>query len=361
MGLKNFPGYRPTTSVLKTVDEPKRKKKFNWDRLFFIILLIWLVYFIGNKMYVNYAQISVNGQVILEKMSVNFTDEIRVKKMLVNGGDEVVAGDSLFSYVVAKPNEGRPSISQNQFDGNNNWFLREKMAITRQVELKKSDRKGIQTLIELKKQELEALKKRVYLGSELSHKIDPIKTEIQELENEKASLSSEINVLIQYLAKLQEQQELAIDAENERYQNEMKARADFNDLILFYTTPITGLIGQIQKEENEVCYKSESVMTIHKLGVIKVKAYFMPEYADDIAIGDEVVVLFEDNSKSRGVIQNFYISTYALPPEFQKRYEPTTRTIVADIVPKDELEAENWLSYYKMSVKVIKSRIKFLN
>ena len=359
MGLKNFPGYRPTTAVLRTVEEPKRKKKFNWDRLFFIILLVWIVYFFGNRIYRNYAQLTVNGQVMLEKMSVNFTDEIRIKRMIVNEGDEVVAGDSLFSYVVETPTDDDYLKSYNKYDGNNNWFLREKMAVTRQIELKRSDRAGLNTLIRLKEQEMEALKQRVYLGSELSHKIEPIKTKIQELLNEKATLNSEIRVLSTYLKRLKEQENMALNIEQERINNELAARAAFESLILYYTTPITGLIGQIQKEENEVCYRSESVMTIHKLGVIKIKAYFLPEFADDIAIGDEVDIVFEDNSKSKGVIQNFYISTYPLPPEFQKRYEPTTRSIVVDIVPSDEFEAENWLSYYKMSVKVVKSRFKF--
>lgn len=361
MGLKNFPGYRPTTSVLRTVEEPKRKKKFNWDRLFFILLLTWLVYYFGGRMYRSYAEIMVNGQVMLEKMSVNFTEEIRIKRMMIDEGDEVIAGDSLFSYVVETQTDNDFNNTFNTHDGNSNWFLREKMAITRQIQLKKSDRKGIQTLIELKKAELEALKQRVYLGSELSHKIEPIKAKIQELENEKTSLSAEIRVLNNYLYRLKKQEELAMSQKLDRVKFEIEARAAFESLILYYTTPITGLIGQIHKEENEVCYRSESVMTIHKLGVIKIKAYFLPEFADDIAIGDEVEVLFEDGSESKGVIQNFYISTYPLPPEFQKRYEPTTRSIVVDIVPKDELEAENWLSYYKMSVKVVKSRFNFFN
>ncbi|HHM21216.1 MAG TPA: HlyD family efflux transporter periplasmic adaptor subunit, partial [Bacteroidetes bacterium] len=330
------------------------------DRLFFVILLTWFLFYFGHRMYKAYAQIIVNGQVMLEKMSVNFTDEIRIKKMMVEEGDEVVAGDSLFSYVVETPGLNRLDKIYNKYDGNNNWFLREKMAVTRQIQLKKSDRQGINTLIQLKKEELEALKKRVYLGSELSHKIEPVKTKIQELENEKSSLTSEINVLYDYLQRLRQQEMLAISMNQKAIEEELAAKSAFESLVLYYTTPITGLIGQIQKQENEVCYQSESVMTIHKLGVIKIKAYFLPEHANDIAIGDEVTVVFEDGSKSKGLVQNFYISTYPMPPEFQKRYEPTTRSIVVDIVPKDEYEAENWLSYYKMSVKVVKSRFKML-
>ncbi|HFA49823.1 MAG TPA: HlyD family efflux transporter periplasmic adaptor subunit, partial [Bacteroidetes bacterium] len=308
----------------------------------------------ANKGYEKFALIKVNGQVILEKMSVNFTEEIRIKKMLVNEGDEAVAGDSLFSYVVETPNNDDYISTYNKYDGNSNWYLREKMSVARQIELKRSDKAGLKTLVRLKKQELEELKQRVYLGSELSHKIEPLKTKIQELENEIASLNSEIRVLLNYRKKLERQEALSMSAEAARIQDEINAKAAFESLLLYYTTPITGLIGQISKQENEVCYQSESVMTIHKLGQIKVKAYFPPKYAEKISLGDEVDLIFEDKTKSKGIIQNFYISTYPLPPEFQKRYEPVTRSIVVDIVPKDEAEGENWLSYYKMSVQVIK-------
>ncbi|MCB0517439.1 MAG: HlyD family efflux transporter periplasmic adaptor subunit [Lewinellaceae bacterium] len=359
MGFKDFPGYRQQTSILRTVDEPKLKKKFNWDRLFFFVLLVFLLFYSGQKMYKKVAQIRVNGQVILDKMSVNFTDPIRIKKMLVNEGDEVSAGDSLFSYVVENNKEDPYIKTYNRYDGNSNWFLREKLNVKRQIELKKSEREGVRTLIALKKQELEDLKKRVYLGTELSHKLDPVKMDIKKMENDIDAMNSEIGVLNEYYSTLKSQEVLALNEENLRIEAEILARQQFNKLILYYTTPIPGLIGQIEKQENEVCYTSESVMTIHRSGMIKVKAYFSPENANDIAVGDEVTLRFEDGTESEGIIQNFYISTYPLPPEFQKRYEPTTRSIVADVVPKNGEDTQHWLGYYKMGVQVIKSRFKF--
>ncbi len=361
MGFKDFPGYRPTTSVLRTVDEPKLKKKFNWDRLLFMILLVLLAFYGIQKVYKKVAQIRVNGQVILDKMSVNFTDPIRIKKMLVNEGDDVAAGDSLFSYVVENNKEDPYLKTYNQYDGNSNWFLREKLTVKRQIELKKSEREGIRTLISLKQQELEDLKKRVYLGTELSHKLEPLKEDIQEYENQIDGLNSEIGVLNSYYATLNAQEKLAFSEENFRIEKEINARLQFNKLILYYTTPIPGLIGQIEKMENEVCYTSESVMTIHRAGVIKVKAYFSPEHASSIAIGDGVTLRFEDGTESEGIIQNFYISTYPLPPEFQKRYEPTTRSIVADVAPKTDEDVKSWIGYYKMSVQVIKPRYRLFD
>lgn len=357
MGLKNFPGYRPQTSILKTVDEPKLKKPFNWDRLFFILLLCLVAFYGGRRLYRGMALIRVNGQVILEKISVNFTDDIRIKTMAVDEGDEVVAGDTLFTYVVEGDEDFTNSTSIARGGGNdNNWFLREKMTVSRQIESKKSDQEGLRTLASLKKEELEGMKQRVYLGTEQASKLEPLRADILELENEIASIGSEIRVLRDYVHQLSSQEQEAILQERIRIKEELEGFGSFDKMLLAYTTPITGLIGQIEKDENEVCYKGETAMTIHRSGVIKVKAYFPLEFADEVKIGDEVVIYFEDGTESDGIIQNFYISTYPLPPEFQKKYEPVSRSIVADVVPKNLDEGLAWNGYYKMSVTVVKHR-----
>ncbi len=356
MGLKNFPGYRPQTSILKTVDEPKLKKPFNWDRVFFVVLLALVAFYGGRRLYRHFALIRVNGQVILEKISVNFTDDIRIKNMEVDEGDHVAAGDTLFSYVL-ESNEDLPGArSFSRSNGNDNWFLREKMTVSRQIETRESEKSGMKTLLALKKEDLERMRQRVYLGTEQSNKIDPIRAKIQEIENEIAAMTSEIAVLKEYKYKLSIQENQALVDEEIRIVNEIAAKASFNKLVVAYTAPITGLIGQIEKDENEVCYKGETVMTIHKSGVIKVKAYFPLEYAEVVNIGDEVTIYFEDGKESQGIIQNFYISTYPLPPEFQKKYEPISRSIVSDVVPKNLNDGLGWNGYYKMSVQVVKRR-----
>ena len=43
--------------------------------------------------------------------------------------------------------------------------------------------------------------------------------------------------------------------------------------------------------------------------------------------------------------------------EFQKKYEPTTRSIAADIYPVDSTEIVKWKAFYKMSVDI--SKLKF--
>ncbi|MEM7298982.1 MAG: hypothetical protein AAF391_12035 [Bacteroidota bacterium] len=65
-----------------------------------------------------------------------------------------------------------------------------------------------------------------------------------------------------------------------------------------------------------------------------------------------MTISFPDGSKGKGYIKKYHISTKELPPEFQKKYEPTERTILTEIYPIDEETANLWKKFYKMDVKV---------
>ena len=65
-------------------------------------------------------------------------------------------------------------------------------------------------------------------------------------------------------------------------------------------------------------------------------------------------ITFPDGTETKGILRRFYYSTYPLPDEFQKRYEPTTRTVAADIYPVNDADYEHWKAFYKMGVSVSK-------
>ena len=63
---------------------------------------------------------------------------------------------------------------------------------------------------------------------------------------------------------------------------------------------------------------------------------------------------FADGTTSIGYVDRFYSATYILPEEFQKKFEPTTRTLAADILPLTPDDLERWKKYYKLSVTITK-------
>ncbi len=361
--MKNFTGFKYQESVLRTVDEPLVKKKFNWDRFSFICLLIGgLVYFMYSY-YQRMVYTEVPGLVLLEKMAVNFTDDIRLVELCTKEGDAIFEGDTLFVYTYEDEekieNEMqnlsiKKSVNSTSGGGNNRNFLRDKLAIKRQIAIKGSEREGKRESLKAKKAELNEMRKQILMGVDVAHKLPALQTSIIGIETDIRSLTREIRILRKHLAALREEEKryknIEIASMAERLNNDQQIR----EAIYHYVTPTSGVIGQINNSPNEVCYKSENIMVIHQLTDLKIKAYFDQRNIKDVVIGEEVGIEFPDGTYGRGKIDNFYISTYELPPEFQKKYEPTERSVVADIVPVNEEEAKLWVGYYKMAVKVLK-------
>jgi hypothetical protein len=86
---------------------------------------------------------------------------------------------------------------------------------------------------------------------------------------------------------------------------------------------------------------------------IYVRAFFDPKYQQQLAEGDTVQLIFDNQQQSRGVIRKFYPATKPLPPQFQQAYEPHKRALIAEIHPVDKRE---WPLTIGLGVKVQKDR-----
>ncbi len=75
---------------------------------------------------------------------------------------------------------------------------------------------------------------------------------------------------------------------------------------------------------------------------------------EDVHEGDIIDIDFPDGTSSVGRIDRFEFSTRILPVEFQKKFEPTTRTLAVDILPLSNGDLELWKKYFKLSVKLSK-------
>lgn len=359
--MKNFTGFKYQKSVLRTVEEPPVKKKFNWDRFLFICAVLLIGFWFTYKTYNRVAFVSVNGQVLMEKTNIHFTEDVRISQIFVEEGQSIKMGDTLFSYryedsdallgMVGMTKPIRPSRDLS------NWFLKEKLNIKRQIALKRSEVQAIVANKKIKQLELEEQKKQILLGVDVAYKIPPLLSEIAALDGDREMVNEEIKVLLKHLAMLRRQAKKAAKEEEAFMQLQMAAEEPTGNILLYYTSPLDGLIGRILNSPNEVCYESENVMTVHKLDKLKIRAYFTQESYREIKIGDEVSVKFPDGTLGQGVIHNFYISTYPVPPEFQSKHEPMERSVVADVLPLNEEEARHWTGYYKMAVKIIKSKL----
>ncbi len=362
--MKNFSGFKYQKSVLRTVEEPPVKKKFNWDRFFFVIALVVIAGYFVRKIYNSTFYMSVDGLVIMDKTDIHFTEDIRMQKIYVHEGDAIDKGDTLFSFrfedIGRNNNELNNLKLRVQFSNPDHWFLKEKLNTKRQIATKQSEKEGLLKALKSKQKELDEQKKLILLGVDIAYKLPPIEAAIARLETDKSVLEQNIKVLRKHLYNLRKEEEKEKMRKVEQMHRQIAAAGGAVDNELLYSlSPIEGLIGRIYKSPKEVCYESENVMVVHQLENLKIKAYFEQKFHTQINIGDEVLVEFPDGQEGRGIIYNFYVSTYPLPPEFQKKYEPVRRSIVVDVVPANEKEASQWSKYYKMAVKVHKSHSIF--
>lgn len=331
--------YKKNTAVIRTLKEPKiKKKKWNVDRIIYLILIIlllsWLIQFIYKKT----AWIEGNGQVLMEKVDVNFTNDIRVKEIFINEGDTVNVGKNLFNYY------------QNDFDSDASIVLKN-------LDKKERLNNNLQDILKdiLKKRiQLNNLKKRYQLLIDQETQVTKLilldvytKNKLDDLISQKLLIKNQIDLLKSELYFLGSQKKLL--KQNDGSYAIGGRGGSFGNT---YMSPIKGVVGQILKNSEEACYKTENVMTIHNTEKVFIKAYFDLRDLEKVEKGTVVQVEFPDKTISKGVINKLYISTYRAPSEFQKKYEPTERNILAEIVPIDKEQISDWGKFYKLNLKV---------
>jgi len=352
--------FKRKDSVIRVVNEEFKKPKRNWDRVIYIVFLSLVAFFIGYYAISKIFFIKADGQVLFENVSIRLTDDCRLLAYQRDEGDTVKVGDSLFTYTLDKDNLwGNMALNGNvnatSYDNEWDWVEKEKYALMKKVALNKIDITESTALIGSYKSEIQRLQNEIVLDVLPKNRLDYVQNEILRLNTAIAKLSSENNQLYGLLKQLNSM------VKTDRVKSTKTASiggggngdADENGIRVFYS-PIDGTVTRIYTRQFEVALKSEQIMAIHKNTPMYVKGFFEQADLNYFHEGDLVNIEFPDGTDSKGIIKRFYYSTYPLPDEFQKRYEPTTRTIAADIYPVNDNEYEHWRAFFKMGVSVTK-------
>lgn len=364
--MKSLNFKRKEDSYLRYFDETQKrtvKKPFNWDRLIYIVLLLVTLFFVGKFILKRYFYVEGDGQVLFESVDIRHTDDIRIYKFFKKEGDDVKIGDTLFTYfldedVYGNGGGGGNSVSISDADGiDYSWIEREIYNLRKNIDLnvvKISDNKK---LLEIYKLDLERVRNEVILDA-VSH------TNLENLEYQISKLEAEINLLqeqnriyrkqIGYLSDLLKQEGEMEKIRINQTGHVMLTGVENDSTFKYFTCPIEGSVTRIDKQPFEVALKTEVILSIHQPNYVHIKGFFDQEDLRYLREGDIIDVEFPDGTTSIGYINRFYSATYILPEEFQKKFEPTTRTLAADILPLTSDDLERWKKYYKLSVKISK-------
>jgi multidrug resistance efflux pump len=352
--------FKRKDSVIRVVNEDIKVSKRNWDRIIYVVFLslvfLFLGYFAINKIFF----IQADGQVLFENVSIRLTDDCRIISYQKEEDDIVHIGDSLFSYTLDKDNLwSNPSValgmaSTTSDENNWGWIEKEKYALTKKITLNKIDIAQSNILVASYKNEIQRLQNEIILDVLPKSRLEYVQHEILLLNTAIEKLSSENNQSYDLIRELNQmiKKPQVKSVQNNSIKSDGNGEAE-QGVHVFYS-PIDGTVTRIYTRQFEVALKSEEIMAVHKNTPMYVKGFFEQEDISYFKEGDIVNIEFPDGSESKGVIRRFYYATYALPAEFQKRYEPITRTIAADIYPVLNNEYSHWRAFYKMSVNVTK-------
>lgn len=350
--MRNF-SLREKQSIITVLREPPKKvKKVPWQKWSFVAFLLLLISVIAYRSVASLWIIQANGQIEVKKQTVHFSQDIKLTKFLVEEGTQVNAGDTLFKY--APIVEEFVSTSVTDFDRPQDWVEKQKIDLRSKIALKKFEIEELSGRIRDVSSLAEMKKKMVLLGSvNDKNPYELLRLQLEQLKLQHSSAKKEKSYLQNLLYSLKKK-----ETSGSRVTTTNKSVKDLNN---YFVSTMDGVIGQINFNPEETCFRREEVLTIHELEEMKIKVYFDPVEMKYLQAGDEVNITFPDGSQSTGEIENFHVATYALPDEFQKKYEPTTRNIVANVKLSNDIEKYKLMNFYKMNVRITKSRFKLFS
>lgn len=377
--MKSLNFKRKEDSYLRYFDEKNNKSKrpFNWDRFVYIILLCLALFFVIRFMVKNYFYIEGNGQVLFENLDIRHTDDIRILEFLKEEGDEVKIGDTLFTFFLDEDmlgggGGGTNGVSIANGGKTSDWIEREIYNLKKNTDLNRIRIKDNEELLGIYEEDVDRVRNEVILDAvshtnleNLEYQIEKLQTQISLDKAENRIFAKQIAYLTELAKQQQEPQKIEIQQSTNSTGINVSPGGNGKDQLVLtsyedqqmyqiFTCPIEGTITRIHKQPFEVALKSETILSIHQANKVRIKGFFDQQDLAYLNEGDYVDIEFADGTQSIGLINRFYSATYILPEEFQKKFEPTTRTLAADIVPIGENDLHIWKKYYKLSVKISK-------
>lgn len=365
--MKNI-NFRRNESVLKGLEiraEEKKKGKINWDRIIYLSLLMIVLFFVIRYSIKTLFFVEGSGQVQLKNISIQNMDDCRIINIFVKEGQKVKIGDSLFTYILDDEENGGNGMGfgvgggsfnvDSKKQGDVSWSEREVFKVKEEIKINNF---LIAEKIKLRNRytnELQRIRNEVMLDvlprNELDNqlaRISQLNFDIQTLKGKTSMLAASLNQLGGMKRDL---------GSTTTYSGSgLGSGGGINSRQKVFYSPIEGAITTITKNEYEVALESEEIMSVLKPENISIRGFFRQEDLASLKIGDRVDLTFPDGTEGVGIIKRFYFATYKLPDEFQKKHEPTTRSLTVDIYPESKEDLKFWRTYWKMAVKISKSK-----
>jgi hypothetical protein len=352
--------FKQKTSAIRVLSDEQGKKTINWDRIIYMVFLILLFAFVGYYAFNKIFFIKAQGQVSFENIDIRIPDDCRILEYYISEDDSVSVGDSLFLYQIDNDNIGGGggialgSRSDSGYNPQLSWIDKEKFTLEKKIAMNNIDKVRAKEMLAGFQSEMQRLENSIILDVLPSDRYEYVKNEIMRLQTEIKKIETENGQNNAYINDLNELAEKPVVRRSAAASYGGGAAGDNTSSPQIFYSPINGNVTRQYTRQFEVALKQDIIMSIHSDRPMFIKAFFDQEDIAYFNEGDIVDIKFPDGRHSKGLLKRFNYSTWQLPPEFQKRYEPTTRTVAGDIYPVTEGDYALWRSFYKMSVTITK-------
>jgi hypothetical protein len=352
--------FKSKATVLRGVKEDSSPKRTNWDRVIYLIL--FLLIFVSLLFYTLQKNIFINvdGQIITERFTVNFPEDIIVERYFCEEGDTIERGDTLFYYKWNLDrdwdNNGGIAVAVAASTGSNNsdWYLKERIQTQKNISIKIIEIREVDDNVKRILSDLERLKKEVYLDVYPKLELEASNLKLKSYRVGRNKLEEEVRYLRKYLALLNAYEiranQSAVTAVGGGGGNVIKWA--------YYRSPVDGIVSKMNFPPLETSYEKDVVMYLSNTDEIFILAYIEQKDIGYFEEGEMLQLDFPDGSISEGMISTYFLNTEVLPLEFKKAKDRERRSVVAKIVPTSEEEKELWKKYYLYEVRISKTKFQ---
>lgn len=366
--------FKRQSATIRLTHETKSKKPKNWDRIIYFVVLALIAGTLLNYLYSRFLLVRADGQILFENINIRLTADSRIMKYYVQEDDTVTEGDTLFSYEIdhLAGSDGQHTNTTIHTGSNDThyedwiWFDKEIYNLQNKIAQDQIILKKNETLIAEIEQHCKQLYQEVMLDVLPKDQLESAKAQLINLQAQSAQMKDEMGhaqqMIIDLEAKKSFYMRVPSNVNIEMQSTNTSSIAASTDAphegLNYYLSPVSGAVNRILTGQFEVAMKQDEIMSMRSNKQMFIKAFFDQEDVEYIKVNDLVDIKFPDGKNYIGIVKRFYKATYTLPEEFQKKFEPTTRDIAADIYPIDSSESINWQNFYKMSVKISKFKYR---
>lgn len=343
----HFKSFRKKGGSFIKSPEEKGKKPIPWGKYFYLTVLTLIVIIFVKWVYERV--ICVRGEGVLEAKTISISTTItgRITAIKHRVRDTVSEREAVV-FLDRSELDNKIDAKRREIEEKNTFFRQKILDAENELRLMEKEKENQEKEVNDLREEYKKAKTLLSLEAVTRPQLLNIEYDLKSSERKLAALSTGTALTASKL--------LAIKKEFSVYRGmvnkEIKQLHDIKKETVLFSS-VKGVVTVVLKREGEVVQPGELILKIADPSENFIKTYFRASDEDKIKLGEEVLIIFQNGDKSRGVVRKIYPAALPLPVEYKKAYGPQEMSVTAEIFP---LEGMSWNRVIGTKATVIAKR-----